>query len=64
MVSWVAMGAPASIKSGGGGAALNGVVQIRPDSDDLATFAWVPSYKSQITGGLFLKGRFALSCPT
>ena len=35
LVSWVASGAPAA-----GGAALNGVVQIRPDPDSLSAFSW------------------------
>ncbi len=35
LVSWVAIGAPAV-----GGAALNGVVQIRPDPDNLSKFSW------------------------
>ena len=34
-VSWVAIGVPAV-----GGAALNGVVQIRADANDLAAFKW------------------------
>ena len=35
LVSWVAIGAPAV-----GGAALNGVVQIRSDPDHLSKFSW------------------------